>query len=259
LDNVRLIEETKLHSEQLTLLQEITAAAASHVDLEALFEDVANRMIDGFNMDRCSIIMLSPGRKFGTIFTDVKAETAQTDLQTLGIRFEVENNLAFQEVIQNQKATAFYNVSQNPATNRMSEFLIGRRTETMVLIPFVSHGEVTGFIMLESSMKGRKVNREELRLVDQISLQITSAIDIARLFEQTRNRAERERATAEVASRIRESLDIETVLQTAAKEIRSALQLEDVTILLKGANSPEADVKDQKMQAKTISGNGHEG
>jgi GAF domain-containing protein len=68
--------------------------------------------------------------------------------------------------------------------------------------------------------------------MDQISLQISSAIDVARSFEQATLRADRERKVSEIASRIRETLDIQTILKTAALEVRQVLGVPEVTVRL---------------------------
>jgi len=63
-------------------------------------------------------------------------------------------------------------------------------------------------------------------LTDQLGV----ALESARLFEETLMRAERERLVGDISSRIRETLDIETVLMTAAKEMRNALDLDEVEV-----------------------------
>jgi len=54
----------------------------------------------------------------------------------------------------------------------------------------------------------------------------------ARLIEATQSRAARERLTGAATARMRESLDMETVLRTAIREIGEALNLHDATIQL---------------------------
>ncbi len=60
--------------------------------------------------------------------------------------------------------------------------------------------------------------------------QLSLALENTRLYEETQARAERERLISEVSTAIRRSLNIDTVLQTAAREIQAALHLEDVEI-----------------------------
>ena len=53
-----------------------------------------------------------------------------------------------------------------------------------------------------------------------------------RQFEGKQRRAAREQILAQVTARMRESLDMETVLRTAVAEMRQALELEGVIVQL---------------------------
>ena len=57
-------------------------------------------------------------------------------------------------------------------------------------------------------------------------------IENSRLFAEAQSRAARERRAREITARMRQSLDIETVLQTAVREMGEALELGDVSIQL---------------------------
>jgi GAF domain-containing protein len=79
---------------------------------------------------------------------------------------------------------------------------------------------------------------EETAFLQAFATQFELALDSARLFRDTQRRAARERLTGEVTARMRESLDIETVLKTTASEVRQALDLDSLVIRLV---SPETD------------------
>ncbi len=63
-------------------------------------------------------------------------------------------------------------------------------------------------------------------LADQLSL----ALDSARLYEDTQRRAARDRLMGEVTTRMRETLDMDVVLQTAIRDIGQALNLAEVEV-----------------------------
>ena len=65
-----------------------------------------------------------------------------------------------------------------------------------------------------------------LTLTEQLGI----ALESARLSEDTLTRAERERLIGQIANRVRETLDIETVLKTAVVEMRSAMDLNAVEV-----------------------------
>ena len=72
----------------------------------------------------------------------------------------------------------------------------------------------------------------EISIMETLSNQLSVALESARLYQDTQQQAAREQLTGEVTTRIRETLDIETILKTASEEIRKALNLPEVTIRL---------------------------
>jgi len=72
----------------------------------------------------------------------------------------------------------------------------------------------------------------EVTLLETLVEQLGTALESARLYQDTQRRVIRERLTAEVTSRMRATLDLEAVLQTATDEIYQALGLDRVTVRL---------------------------
>jgi GAF domain-containing protein len=66
---------------------------------------------------------------------------------------------------------------------------------------------------------------EETRFLERLVEQMGLALDGARLYQDTQRRATRERLLGEATTRMRETLDMERVLQTAVEEIAGALGL----------------------------------
>ena len=64
-----------------------------------------------------------------------------------------------------------------------------------------------------------------------------SALENTRLVEEAQQRAERERVVGQITTRMRETLDIETILKAAVKEMRQSLELrKEVRLQLSGEN-----------------------
>jgi GAF domain-containing protein len=72
----------------------------------------------------------------------------------------------------------------------------------------------------------------ERELLTTLSEQLGVALDSARLFDETQQRAANERLISDISSTVRESLDLETILREAALKIRNSLELPQVTIRL---------------------------
>ncbi len=80
---------------------------------------------------------------------------------------------------------------------------------------------------------------EEYDMVTTIIEQLGVALESARLYEASQLQAERERLVGEVASRMRESLNVDTVLRTAVQELRQSLGISQVEVRLKSSQQDE--------------------
>jgi GAF domain-containing protein len=70
--------------------------------------------------------------------------------------------------------------------------------------------------------------------------QAAVALESLRLFQETQSRAERERLVGEVTTQVRQTLDVDTVLQSTVQELGRALGLAEVVIQLKTADGTGA-------------------
>lgn len=104
-------------------------------------------------------------------------------------------------------------------------------SSTTLAMPIKIRGQVIGMIDARKD-ETSKWTDEDVQLMKALAEQLSMALDGARLYQDTQRRAEQERLMSEVAGRVRETLDLETVLKTAAQEIRQALGLPEVVVRL---------------------------
>lgn len=106
--------------------------------------------------------------------------------------------------------------------------------------PIVLRGQPIGALGFKGA--GEQWSTDDLMLAETIAEQLALAADNIRLLEETQRRAAQERLVSEVTVHIRESLDVEAVLRTAAGELRQALGLEDVVVRLATRKSDDDPV-----------------
>ena len=104
------------------------------------------------------------------------------------------------------------------------------------MVPFSLLDIPIGIVKMRKHPGTSEWNNREIALVEGLVTRLGDALESARLYEDSQRRAERERISADIATRIRESLDVDTVLQTAVVEMRRALNLEEITIRLGESN-----------------------
>jgi GAF domain-containing protein len=74
--------------------------------------------------------------------------------------------------------------------------------------------------------------QEEIELLQVLTERLGLALEGARLYRDSQRREARERTVGQIAGRVRETLDMETVLKVAAQELRQSLGLPEVVIRL---------------------------
>jgi GAF domain-containing protein/HAMP domain-containing protein len=122
---------------------------------------------------------------------------------------------------------------------RTGEVVPGQEDVSTLAIPIKVRDQVVGVID-GGKLDGTQWTQEEIDLLQAMTDQLNVALEGSQLYMDSQRRAARERTIGEVTGRIRESLDIETVLKTTASEIRQALDLDTLVIRLA---TPEIDAE----------------
>ena len=101
----------------------------------------------------------------------------------------------------------------------------------LLLLPLTVRDELIGTIGLGFTEE-HTWSEEELRLMEQISRQISASLEVTYLFQRALRRAERERLVTEITTRLRASNDPQEILRTAARELQRALRVESAQVVI---------------------------
>jgi GAF domain-containing protein/HAMP domain-containing protein len=99
-----------------------------------------------------------------------------------------------------------------------------------IAVPIQLRGQVIG--VLNVRVQGSEVQAQTRLLVEEAASRLALVLENARLLEEAQRQAEQEALLGQVASRVRSSLDIDAVMQTAAREVAYALGLSEVVVQL---------------------------
>ncbi len=106
-------------------------------------------------------------------------------------------------------------------------------------IPITLRGRKIGKISLQR-LSSHWTNKEKALLSD-VATQVGLAIENARLLNETREQANQEQLVSEVSSRLRETLDMDTVLKSAIDEIKKTFDLKEVEVRLVSPNDDDVN------------------
>jgi GAF domain-containing protein/HAMP domain-containing protein len=108
----------------------------------------------------------------------------------------------------------------------------GRAGSTSFLVPIELRGEIIGNLVVQSPA-GNEWNKDQQDLIKAVAERVALSAENARLFEETTQRAERERLVSEITGKIRSHNDPQAMIETAIKELRAALGASRVEIVPK--------------------------
>jgi GAF domain-containing protein len=91
-------------------------------------------------------------------------------------------------------------------------------TRSELAIPLIYRNELLGVLNVESELLDAYTENDE-EMLGTLGGSLAAIIANARLLEQIRLQAERERVIYEVTSKIRRSTDIQSILMTTANEL----------------------------------------
>ncbi|MDW7991075.1 MAG: GAF domain-containing protein, partial [Anaerolineae bacterium] len=237
LESARLFQETRQTLAEMDALyrasRAISTAGTPDEVLHAFVEHVVPPEIG-----RCVLAILDPQSPPDNLMVDVIAawDRGKERSPSLGRRWSVA-----QIPFIARRATepvVIPDVATYPDVDEVSRyvFLNVLGVRAVLAIPLMAGGQLLGWLMVESLSGPYTFTDREIRLYRTLADQAAVALERMRLFEETRRRAEWERTRAEIASRVRASTDIETILRTAVRELGRAFRAAEGVIQLHGSD-----------------------
>ncbi len=107
--------------------------------------------------------------------------------------------------------------------------------------PIKVRDQVIGVLDAHKPAGAGEWTTSEIALLETLTERLSLTLESARLFQDTRRRAAREQLIGEITARMRETLDVDTMLQTAIREIGQALGKAEVEVRM-GSGVPLAQL-----------------
>src|SRR5512138_860218 len=209
--NTELFAETQEHLAQHRLLHHITTTAASGTTLDEALQSAVNGLQVTLGGDRVSILLADREKKILEVKAAVGYASNVFDLRiplgsgVTGWAATHRRTLRISDVLQD---TRYIEGSPN--------------TRSEMAIPLLYRSELLGILNVESEQFAAYAESDE-ELLGTLGGSLAAIIANARLLEQIRAQADRERILFEIADKIRRTTDMETILSTTASELTRAV------------------------------------
>jgi GAF domain-containing protein len=159
-------------------------------------------------------------------FTRAEWSRTITQAEQPGFRFQTGRIEMLENVLQKPEVSAALEsgeVIANPVNG-------SKEKRAAVAVPVKLRGEVIGILHIESNESSKEWQEDEVSLVQAVAERAAYAMENARLFQDARRRAAKERLISEASARISGALNIENILQTTAEELERVLGGSEILI-----------------------------
>lgn len=100
----------------------------------------------------------------------------------------------------------------------------------LLYLPIVVRDIVIGVLRLRKPISAPRWLNHEINVMRNLAEQLGIALESARTYQETQSNAQRNRILSDVTGRVRENIEVESILRTLVTEIRTALNLPEVTM-----------------------------
>ncbi|MFH1186233.1 MAG: GAF domain-containing protein [Chloroflexota bacterium] len=205
--NSELFAETQEHLSQHRLLQHITTSAASGTTLDEALESAVSGLQVTLGGDRVSILLLD--RESQNL--EIRAAVGYSE-DIHDLRIPVGSGITGWTAA-HARALRVDDVAGD------SRYVEGSpNTRSELAVPLVFRDEVLGVLNVESEEPAAYSENDE-EMLATLAGSLAAVIANARLLEQVRGQAERERVLFEITGKIRRAPDIQSILATTASEL----------------------------------------
>ncbi|HTK44818.1 MAG TPA: GAF domain-containing protein [Patescibacteria group bacterium] len=224
LENARLVEETRQRASELAIVNDISQAVASQLDLDELIHNTGEQLRSTFRADIVYIALLNPDTEMIDFPYRVERGAAvPRPPMPLGEGLTSQILEAREPLLLN-RAEQFDRRLEGPAVGTVAKSYLG--------VPIVVGDEAIGVVSVQSIDEEGRFGDADIRLLSTIASNVGSAIRNAQLYRESQRRAMETAELAEVGREISATLDLDGLLERITARAKELLEVETSGVFL---------------------------
>jgi PAS domain S-box-containing protein len=219
--NARLFEHVIQAQQEMAVVNKVLQEVSRQLDLEPLLETVYQQIQHIVPTDAFSVGLYNPST--GLINYPIIYDNNQRYVKAPAPILSGSNT---EQVLKTGAPILINRTPQETTAIQLSsETALGDQSKpsaSLVYVP-LHLGQQTVGVMSVQSYQFNAYNERDLALLNNIANQVSVAVENIRLYKEAEARAHREQVLREVTTRVRNSVDIDMIMRTAAQEVGQAL------------------------------------
>ena len=233
LENARLFEETRQRNAELALINAVQRGLAENLETQAMYDLVGDRLLDIFDAQVVDI---------GILDRDAEAIHFPYAIER-GVRFPDQPIavVGFRKQAMDTRTTVVVNedVPRRAIAVGQPRAIQGEEPKSEVFAPLVVGGRATGVVSLQNLDREHAFDESDVRLLTTLAGSLSVALENARLFEETRQRAAELAIVNDVGQALAEQLELDVLIERLGDQLREAFDADIVYVALHDRRRPD--------------------
>jgi signal transduction histidine kinase len=240
IDNSRLYEQTRAQLRETVLIQAVTAALSSTLDVDQMLPYVTRSLCEILNGTSAIIYSLDEESDTISIVANYAASesTAEEQRSSLGQTYPLADLPITVGELTNFRPVQV-RVDDPQADPRGLAMLEAYAAQAMLLLPMMARDRVLGFAQVWESQGPRRFTEGEIAVGQTLIQPVAIAMENARLFQEASRRVRELQLLHDVSLAAASGVRLEDTLQAAAEALAAEMEGTRVALLLL---EPESDV-----------------
>ena len=233
IENARLFEESERRIRSLAALNRMGQTISSTLDLSALLEEAYRQIGQIIDASNFYIALYDEENDEVSFPLAIEEGERVTWASRRGTRSLTEH------IIRTRQPLFLPENVVEAATEILGNPPVGRPALSWMGVPMIVGEKVIGVIAVQSYAKPRAYTEEDLNVLQTIAAQVATAVQNARLFQETRQSAEEMRLLYDLGVALSETLELDRVLMLIAQSALRLTHTQIATLYIKGQTEDE--------------------
>lgn len=204
LQNANLLSETERQAESLAQLNEMSAQLNLATNLSDIFAVAVRQTTEILHSDRATLALLTPSETE----LEILSTEGETGLMPVGLQVPVHGS-GIGLAIQENRVVYYQEIKES--TNQDLQSLAEQGIRSVLIAPLVAGGKTIGTLNVASNEPNAYTSRDE-DLMRQTASLLSSAIENARLTQQTKEALELTENLYQAGRRLNEAKDLQELV-----------------------------------------------
>ena len=204
LSQARAYEQVHALAQREALINTITSAIRSSLDPQEIFAAITEQLGQALQVDGCVLSLWTAEDEFVECVglydsssvevgnnSNSNGKAKSNPYQLPQYLASLRGNQILQEILQTQEPLIITNLNDYSAQVKGFDLPLKMATRSLMVVPLLADGKIIGSISLRQSRKERHWLKPEVELAASVAVQAALAVQQSRLYQKTRQQAER--------------------------------------------------------------------